>query len=37
MMADRTARGKTAAREDRDTARFVELTPPHRIEEDVTP
>lgn len=31
-----TNRGKTAAREDRYTARFVELTPPHRIVEAIT-
>ena len=31
-----TARGKTAAREDRYTARFVELTPPRRIVEAIT-
>ncbi|HEX5504798.1 MAG TPA: SRPBCC domain-containing protein, partial [Thermomicrobiales bacterium] len=29
-------RGKTAAREDRYTARFVELTPPRRIVEAIT-
>jgi uncharacterized protein YndB with AHSA1/START domain len=31
-----TARGKTSAREDRYTARFVELTPPRRIVEAIT-
>jgi uncharacterized protein YndB with AHSA1/START domain len=31
-----TARGKTADREDRYTARFVELTPPRRIVEAIT-
>ena len=34
--ADPTARGKTSEREDRYTARFVELTPPHRIVEAIT-
>lgn len=29
--SDTNARGKTSGREDRYTARFVELTPPHRI------
>jgi uncharacterized protein YndB with AHSA1/START domain len=31
-----TARGKTSAREDRYTARFVELAPPRRIVEVIT-
>ncbi len=31
-----TARGKTAAQEDRYTARFLELTPPSRIVEAIT-
>lgn len=31
-----TARGKTADREDRFTARFIELTPPHKIVEAIT-
>ena len=31
-----TARGKTAAREDRYTARFVELTPPKKIVQAIT-
>jgi uncharacterized protein YndB with AHSA1/START domain len=34
--ADHTARGKTAEQEDRFAARFVELTPPHRIVEAIT-
>ena len=34
--SDTTARGKTAAREDRFTARFVELTPPRKIVEAIT-
>jgi uncharacterized protein YndB with AHSA1/START domain len=34
--SEQTARGKTAAREDRYTARFVELTPPRRIVEAIT-
>jgi uncharacterized protein YndB with AHSA1/START domain len=34
--SETTARGKTAAREDRYTARFVELTPPRRIVEAIT-
>src|SRR4051794_16391214 len=34
--ASETPRGKTAAREDRYTARFVELTPPSRIVEAIT-
>ncbi len=33
---DTTSQGKTTAREDRFTARFVELTPPRRIVEAVT-
>jgi uncharacterized protein YndB with AHSA1/START domain len=33
---DTTSQGKSAEREDRFTARFVELTPPHRIVEAVT-
>lgn len=31
-----TSRGKTTEREDRYTARFVELTPPHKIVEAIT-
>ncbi len=34
--SEKTARGKTAEREDRYTARFVELTPPSRIVEAIT-
>jgi uncharacterized protein YndB with AHSA1/START domain len=34
--SDPTAPGKTSAREDRYTARFVELTPPRRIVEAIT-
>ena len=34
--SEQTARGKTSAREDRYTARFVELTPPRRIVEAIT-
>lgn len=34
--SDTTSQGKTAEREDRFTARFVELTPPRRIVEVVT-
>src|SRR5947209_13655824 len=34
--SDETARGKTSEREDRYTARFVELTPPRRIVEAIT-
>ncbi|HEU5012108.1 MAG TPA: SRPBCC family protein [Roseiflexaceae bacterium] len=34
--SDETVRGKTSAREDRYTARFVELTPPGRIVEAIT-
>src|SRR2546421_3765218 len=34
--SEETARGKTADREDRYTARFVELTPPRRIVESIT-
>jgi uncharacterized protein YndB with AHSA1/START domain len=34
--SDETYRGKTSEREDRFTARFVELTPPTRIVEAVT-
>src|SRR5437588_6349158 len=34
--SERTAPGKTAAREDRYTSRFVELTPPTRIVEAIT-
>jgi uncharacterized protein YndB with AHSA1/START domain len=34
--ADTTARGKSAEREDRYTARFVELAPPGRIVEAIT-
>ena len=34
--SETTARGKTSAREDRYTARFVELTPPRRIVEAIT-
>lgn len=33
---EREARGKTAAREDRFSARFIELTPPIRIVEEIT-
>lgn len=33
---ERNARGKTTAREDRYTARFVELTPPSRIVETIS-
>jgi uncharacterized protein YndB with AHSA1/START domain len=33
---EQEARGKTAAREDRFTARYVELTPPSRIVEAIT-
>jgi uncharacterized protein YndB with AHSA1/START domain len=34
--SETTARGKTSDREDRYTARFVELTPPRRIVEAIT-
>ena len=34
--SETTARGKTSAREDRYTARFVELTPPSRLVEAIT-
>lgn len=34
--SDPTSRGKTSGREDRYTARFVELTPPERIVEAIT-
>ena len=34
--SDTTAPGKTSAREDRHTARFLELTPPSRIVEAIT-
>jgi uncharacterized protein YndB with AHSA1/START domain len=34
--SDPTARGKTADREDRYTARFVELTPPRRLVEAIS-
>jgi uncharacterized protein YndB with AHSA1/START domain len=34
--SETTFRGKTSAREDRYTARFVELTPPSRIVEAIT-
>lgn len=34
--SEQTARGKTEDREDRYTARFVELTPPSRIVEAIT-
>ena len=34
--SDKTSRGKTSEREDRYTARFVELTPPRRIVEAIT-
>ena len=34
--SDTTSRGKTEDREDRYTARFVELTPPRRIVEAIT-
>jgi len=34
--SEKTARGKTSEREDRYTARFVELTPPRRIVEAIT-
>src|SRR5947209_13305647 len=34
--SEQTSRGKTADREDRYTARFVELTPPRRIVESIT-
>ena len=34
--SDTTSQGKTADREDRYTARYVELTPPHRIVEAIT-
>jgi uncharacterized protein YndB with AHSA1/START domain len=34
--SEETSRGKTSAREDRYTARFVELTPPRRIVEAIT-
>ena len=34
--SEQTFRGKTRAREDRYTARFVELTPPRRIVEAIT-
>lgn len=34
--SEAAARGKTSAREDRYTARFVELTPPRRIVEVIT-
>jgi uncharacterized protein YndB with AHSA1/START domain len=34
--SEKTSRGKTSEREDRYTARFVELTPPRRIVEAIT-
>ena len=34
--SETTARGKTSTKEDRYTARFVELTPPRRIVEAIT-
>jgi uncharacterized protein YndB with AHSA1/START domain len=34
--SEQTPRGKTGAREDRYTARFVELTPPQKIVEAIT-
>lgn len=34
-LSDKTSRGKTEGREDRYTARFVELTPPRRIVEAI--
>jgi len=34
--SEKTFRGKTSGREDRYTARFVELTPPSRIVEAIT-
>src|SRR5258708_14772235 len=34
--SEQTFRGKTSEREDRYTARFVELTPPRRIVEPIT-
>ena len=34
--SEQTLRGKTSGREDRYTARFVELTPPRRIVEAIT-
>lgn len=34
--SDKTSRGKTREREDRYTARFVELTPPRKIVEAIT-
>ena len=34
--SEQTPRGKTSEREDRYTARFVELTPPRRIVEAIT-
>ena len=34
--SEKTARGKTSEREDRYSARFVELTPPRRIVEAIT-
>ncbi|MBZ0285778.1 MAG: SRPBCC domain-containing protein [Anaerolineae bacterium] len=34
--SEETAQGKTSAKEDRYTARFVELTPPKRIVEAIT-
>ena len=34
--SEQTSRGKTSEREDRYTARFVELTPPRRIVEAIT-
>jgi uncharacterized protein YndB with AHSA1/START domain len=34
--SEQTSRGKTSGREDRYTARFVELTPPSRIVEAIT-
>jgi len=34
--SEKTSRGKTSAREDRYTARFVELAPPGRIVEAIT-
>jgi uncharacterized protein YndB with AHSA1/START domain len=34
--SEKTLRGKTSGREDRYTARFVELTPPRRIVEAIT-
>ena len=34
--SEKTSRGKTANREDRYTARFVEISPPRRIVEAIT-